>query len=723
MKTSNPRQQGKPGYVTLLLVLTAGTIALTLSLYAYRQAIATHEVSARVQLTTDYQEKEDAILRSLVALLPNRVIGCMQDNVTISYEDWGPLLWQSIFSDAIDLANARTSLADDFKDDIGLQDLISGNLGDSALSNTSLIFGTVDTVTSHSSASYGQVSPGINRAIEGNYPPPLQINDGWVDYLDYYFPIVSNAKVYGGLASGDVGVSTTEYPNFNLLKYPEINFGYARPGDDFVAKRHWWAFTLDLAKHDDALTKAATVSREFVLSIYEIPSQLAISSSAFLSLGTFASGEDWQNVTIEGGVFAGKAVVEGDANLSSLSSRRGMTLSSGSTIGGQSFVSNPFTPGVRESYQLTNGDFYPVSLASEGGRVAFVPINRGALFFDRFATEDETNTISGVGWNDYSIGARQCAMQLDITECVDATDPTPTELRFSYFRNGIRESMVIPLDSSGVPGLEAGYLYVCDENETYDFGDAVVDLAYGKNGSFAYETGASGEVTFNNARFGDPQVGYLKNGYYRPSYPFAVQTLDSGKICVAVYPQRFEQFLDLIDADDTSINHSLVVNVDYTTATGSINLAEPSIPCSEFDYGLVLEECADLTSFPRGFSLVSNLRTYIGDDFNIVPAAPPAGYAPSGDFYPPVSLFVAEKRYGVDVDPWAVNVSGRIGSLADEDGDMINPLDSKGASGSNFSGNRITVNLKPIAHPAELPPITMMNWLVTIEEVRREFSD
>jgi hypothetical protein len=31
------------------------------------------------------------------------------------------------------------------------------------------------------------------------------------------------------------------------------------------------------------------------------------------------------------------------------------------------------------------------------------------------------------------------------------------------------------------------------------------------------------------------------------------------------------------------------------------------------------------------------------------------------------------------------------------------------------------VNLRPITHPAELPPVTMMNWLVVIEERRKMF--
>lgn len=721
MKTNPVSSPGRPGYVTFMMVLVCGTVALILTLYTYRQALATHQVASSVQLTTDYREKEDAILRSIVAIVPNRAIMAMKDGSRTNVVVNNSVQWQSIFNEAITLANARTSVSADLQVSLGLDDLIVANSGDSALADPNVIFDPIATDTSFYKSSY--ISAGLNRVLSGPYPPPLQTGSGTVGSRDSLYPIITDQKIYGSLASGAVGLSVTEYPDLNLLSYPQINFGYAEPGEEFVAKRNWWAFSMNLASHDDALTNASTVHRDFVLSIYEIPSQLAISASAFMSLGEFGTGEDWQNVTISGGVFAGKAVVEGDTSLSALSSRRGMTLSSGSTIGGQSFVSNPFTPGIREAYQITEGDFFPVSLASEGGRVAFVPINRGTDFFDRFASDDETNTISPTTWNDYSVGARQCAMRLDITECVDAFDKTPTELRFSYFRNGIRQQLVINLLSSGYTGLPFGYLYACREGQTYDFGDAVVDLAYGKSGAYAFEMGATGEVTYNNDRFGDPLVGTLKDGFYRPSFPFEIRTMDDGKHCVAIYPERFESFLEALNADDTSINHSLAINVDYTTSTGSINLPKPSIPCSEFDYGVIIEECADFSSFPRGFSLVTNLRTYIGADFNITPATPPAGYVPSGDYYPPVSLFAPEKRYGVDVDPFAIRVDGQIGSLASDDGTMIRPLDSKASSGNELAGNRITVNLKPIAHPAELPPITMMNWLVTIEEVRREYSD
>ncbi len=724
MKTNLRKPQGKRGAVSMLMVITVGTVLLVLSLYTYRQAIATHETTASIQLNADYREKEDAILRSIVTMLPNRAILAMKSGSSNNSSQWRPLLWNSIFDDAIDLANARTSISEDLKNSIGLDNLITANAGDSALNNYGLAFSPIQNDTITSSYSTWRISAGINRDLDGNFPPPLEVNDGWVNSLDSYFPIITHGKRYGDLADGDVGLDPDEYPNFNLLKYPQINFGYAQPGEDFVAKRNWWAFSMNLAESDDAVTGASRMRRDFVVSIYEVPSQLAISASSFMSLGQFGTGEDWTNVTISGGVFAGSAVVEGDTSLSALASRRSMTLSADSSIGGKSFDSSPFTPGLREQYQVTEGDFFPVSLASEAGRVAFIPINRGQAYFDRFAHSTETNTLSPTSWNNYSVGALQCAMQLDIVDCVNSTDSTPTDLRFSYYKNGVRESIDLSLDVGNYPGLPPGYVFVCNEYETHDFGTAVVDVAYGINGSYAFQSGVTGQVTFENARFGDPAVGFLKAGYYKPSYPWEVRTLGNGKQCIVIFPQRFEAFLDLIEADDTSINNSLVVNVDDTTETGSLNLDKPAIPSTDLDYGLVIEECADMTSFSRGFSLVTNLRTYIGDDFNVTPmASPPAGYTPAGEYYPPISLFAPEKRYGVEMDPFQIDVTGQIGSLEDEDGNMIRPLDSKGASGTDYTGNRITVNLNSIPHPAELPPITMMNWLITIEEVRNEFDD
>ena len=328
--------------------------------------------------------------------------------------------------------------------------------------------------------------------------------------------------------------------------------------------------------------------------------------------------------------------------------------------------------------------------------------------------------ISPTSWNSYSVGALQCAMTLDISACVSASDRTPTELRFTYLKNGSRQTLTMSLIEGVVANLPVGYILSVGENNTASFATSV-DVAYGADSKFYYIDNVSGPIRFDNQTFGDPIEGVYKYGYYRPVYPFGIKSLPGGKICVAVYPERFKNFMTLLGADDLSVNNSIAVNVDYV---GNGNLTKPSIPCTENDYGVILQECADFTSFSKGFSLVTNLRLHIGDDFNQVATTPPAGFSPpKGVFYPPCSIFSPEKRYGVDLDPFAIEQSGQIGSVASEsNANPVRPLDATAVSGATMSGNNIKINLSSISHPAELPPISMMNWLIVIEEKRKEFN-
>lgn len=746
MKTFRSRP-GRPGFVSYVLVLSTAAILTLMMLYAYREAMRAQSNQSTVQLQLDYREKEESIMRSIVAITPNRAIRAMQHNSDVSGSARDSLRWENILTESLEMANARTSISSNVKTSLNIPNLRVANMGDSALGTPSRIFKALNSES-------GFVSMGINRSLGTGFPAPLSSSNSTTTSRDPIYPIITDDKQYGSLAQSYLsdavlngnganayGVDTSFFATtdrrrlFNRLRYPNINFGYSKPGDPFVAKRNWWAFSANVADHDKTSTKLNRAVRNAVLSIYEIPSQLAISASSFMSLGQYASGEAWQNVTIDGGVFAGKAAVEGSTAIPALASRRGMTLSSNSTVGGQSFANTPFTPGVRETYQLTQGDFFPVSQSSESGRVAFVPINRGAEFFDRFhpnVRSTESNVLSPTTWNNYSIGALQCAMRLDVTKVVNATDKTPTEYKFSYFRGGARRTDTISLTtatSGTTKNLPPGYIFACNENQTYNFGTAVVDVAYGLSGAWAFQTGVTGSVTFNNARFGDPLVGTVKSGYFKPSFPFENSLLSAtNKPCIAVYPQRFKNFLIALNANGTDLNHSLAVNVDYTSIGATYPL-EPRIPCTDElgQYGLILKECADFTSFTKGFSIVTNLRTYIGDDFNIVaykdavPAiAPPSGYSGTADtYYPPCSLFAPERRYGVDVDPYAVSLSGQIGSLAAEDAaNPVRPMDSKTMSGNNLAASRIAVNLRPIVHPADLPPVTMMNWLIVLEERR-----
>ena len=711
-RNQNAASRQKRGYVSLLVVFTMAIFMLSMLLFAYQRAINSQSVQADIQAQTDYREKEETILRSIVAITPNRAILAMQDgSFSDPDEETNPLSFRNIFSDALAQANARQSISDDLRAQLAIPNSFSGNTGDSALDNLDLMFQSEDN-------NDGFVTGGLNRDLGVAFPPALDSNN--IIVADDLFPIISKAKKYGNRANGQVGLPTATYSDFNVIPYPDINFGYAQPGQNFVAKRNWWAFSMNLAESDNDLTSLARFRRDFVLSIYEIPSQLPISASSYMALGAHADGSAWQNVTISGNVFAGRAVVEGNTALPTLATRRGATLSANSTIGGQSFTGNPFAPGVRETFRLTQGDFFPISLASESGKAAFISINRGVDYFDRYAHTAETNTVSQTTWNEYSVGALQCAMRLDITQCTSVSDRKPTELQFSYMRNGTRQVLVLPQDQGAATNLEAGYIYAAPEGSSVNF-NTPVDVAYGAGGSYFYRSGVSGSVLFSNDNFGNPIVGTPKNGYFRPRFPFEVKNLSNGKICVAVYPERFAIFMNLIGADSLAVNNSLAINVDYVN---SANLTKPLIPSTSTDYGVILQECADLTSFTKGFSLVTNLRLHIGDDFNDVATTPPTGYTPPNGaaFYPPTSLFAPEKRYGADLDPLAVEFSGRVGSVASETAATpIRPLDTTTVSGISMSGSQTSMNLSTIRHPAELPPIFMMNWLIVLEEKRSEF--
>lgn len=709
MKT-NARKKAAPGYVSLLSVFTISVFMLTLMLFAYRRAMDAQSVQSDIQVLTDYRAKEDTVLRSIVAIAPNRAIRAMQDGSDTSSKR-NALRWQNIFSEALTQSNARQSISPALLTQLNIPKTYAGNVGDAALGTVSRIFKPVVGTANF-------VSGALNRNLGTGFPPSLNSVSAIAN--DDIYPIIASQKEYGALASGKVGLSTDTYKKFNLLTYPQINFGYTTPGSPFVAKRNAWAFSMDMAAHDTGITKLGRFKREFVLSIYEIPSQLPISASAFMSLGTFADGTEWENVTISGNIFAGRATVEGSAALPGLATRRGSEMSAESTVGGKNFTGNPFAPGIREAHRLTEGDFFPISLASESGKAAFIPINRGADFFDRFAHSTETLTLSPTTWNNYSVGAMQCAMTLDITKCVSASDRTPTEMKFTYLKNGSRQTLTMPLNGGVVANLPVGYILSVGENNTAYF-PTHVDVAYGANGQFYYKNNVSGNIRFDNQTFGDPVVGTYKYGYYKPLYPFGIKNLPDGKICVALYPERLATFLALLGADAPGANNSIAINVDYVNHA---NLIKPSIPCTANDYGVILEECGDLSSFTTGFSLVTNLRMHIGDDFNVVPVTPPAGYTPAGGkpFYPPASLFSPEKRYGVEIDPYAVDIIGQVGSVAsDTIANPVHPLDATGVSGNRMAAQNIRVNLSPITHPAELPPISMMNWLVLIEEKRKEF--
>lgn len=821
MKTSSFKRQ-PAGFISFLLVLATGAVLTALMFAAYRRALGAQSVEAQVQLRMDYDEKEEAILRSIVAITPNRAMRAMRSG-SAALDVAAPLSWQEIFGESLAFANSGRTISPEMMNSLNITEIRRANTGDTPdiLNDPAGTFAAISANPVEPGAVQPTlITPGNTRPLLGSYPPPLTLVDPTpppgpsAEERDASFPFISEIKQYGAPAQatlnsaainggpgGAYGLAVGDHncAKFNRLRYPDINFGYARPGEAFVAKRNWWAFSMDVGNSRRDATGLRRPRRNFVLSIYEIPSQLSISAPSHMALGSFAGGAAWLDAyNIDGGVSVGQADLTGN-RVGSLALRRGMNMAAGSAVGELHAPTplapgTPFAPGTREQFRMdparaipvalanrrTLGAFFPVSLASESGRAAFIPISRNAAFFDRFNTLDGENdpielvppfdhlptapALSSTSWNNYSVGAQQCAMRVDVTAVTGPADPTPTALRFQYYMppgpGGIRTRSEIFLEIGGAerPDLPPGYVRVRGEGETYTLPDGVTaDFAYGSPGAYTFNLGKlSGTFTFNDSTFAAISPGTLKSGFVRLNaegefvrQPFESGVPVSGQIGIGVYPERIPAYLAWLGAAGPEINNSLAVNVDYTTTGLGTPGARPRIPCHPIpqadplappdpltDYGVVLKECGNLTGFPHGFSLVTNLRLFVGDNINTVPVAPvdvPAGWIPNptpgnplGLFYPPVSFFAPEKRWGAVGIPSTIGLNGQIGSLAkvdrvvdtEADAPVIHPLDSIAVGGGAIAAGAMSVDLRKISHPAGVPPITMMNWLVLLEEVR-----
>lgn len=698
------------GFITYLTAISIVVFLGVLMIYAYRSALQSQQIQTELTLKVDYTEKEDAVLRSLVSIIPNRAARAMGGSADVEDTD---MKWETIFNDAISRADVLTSISEE---DMIKDGEIVANVGD----NSEI---TASSVIRAPGGGDNLVLAGLNQVptswTEGA-PPALSAASESLEQADSQYLIISDSKQYGSLASGKVGASVIDYPNWNLIEYPKIQFGYVAPGESFVAKRNWWAFQMDLGAQDAAKTNIATNYRDFVLSLYEMPSQLAISAAAYTAIGQHEDGTAWANTSIDGSIYASRAKLESfkaigqtgsssDQGVSRLAARRGVDIAGDASVGGANYTGDPLKQGAREKYELEHADaYYPVSVATESGRAAFFPINTGMDFFDRYRNKDnDTQTRSmdelipldvkpvseATGWRDYSSGARQCAMQIDVTKVLgqDATAPStsqaPLEMVFRW------------TVGNGKPG----------------------------------DGGASQTITISPA---DRLAGAAV------TTPWAVITLPGGRPALLIYVERLQSYLTSkgVSAADVLKNNSLVVNVKWQVPYDDalhINQAgyirQPNPQALADDLCVVVRETSDLSSYKKGFSLVTNMRLYIDDDFNKMAVTPPHPSIPT-PYYPACSLFAPEIRWGATESPMAVDLEGQINTLHNYDAKVdktsgatntpVRILDFKGGGGTGnevFAANRIKANLKQIRHPAALPPIVMKNWLVVVEERRNEF--
>ncbi len=681
MKISNQSQLPQRGYVVLLTILSISLTVIAFALTAFRETRQAHRVQSTTQVKQDYRQKERAFLRSLVDVTPNSIMNGMMPGASNNAANFD---WPTIFQQALNQAQTDQALTDADRLNLSINaNIISSNTGDATYTPMGLISspdGSTNFVLDDSSPNLAGLT----------LPPSLSYLNG-ANLRTTTHPIISFDKVLSG---------TTNL--YSEMPYPEISFGYTQQGSTFIAKRNWWAFTVNFGANNLVNTGIAPRPKTYLLSIYEVPNQLAISSAgSTTSLGQFGDGSNWTtNISVSGNIFAETAQVE-NTNLvnSPISSRKGITL-------GPNAPSTQSIGGLAERRDLrattTTNAFFPFSSSSDSGLVSFTPINRGVAYFDYFTANTSeglpntanpdtlnspdpviTQTIGQTGWDKYSIGATQTAMRIEVGG-VALNSQLPTRLFISAQSNGGTTTVRQRCERGTSP---TSWWRARGQSEIVNDGSQNWDLT------------PSGDEWFVQTR-----------------------TLPNGRPCLTLDLEVLPAFLARAGLGGVDVNNSIWIGPNHTTTESDAIGIPPSasnFPSTNNDMSLIITGSNDLSQFTNGLSIITPMRIYFDDNFNDVPATPPAGSGITGIWFPPTSIYAPEKRFGLQTTPGQIQVQGQIGLLPANNGSQItNPLDFRDGGTDNLNPTAIQANLTSIQQIEDLPPINALSWLTVIEEIR-----
>lgn len=169
MNIQQRSRSGSPGYISYVLVISTSLILTLITFFAFKRAVDSKEVQAGVQLKIDYTEKEDAILRSIVAITPNRAMGTMMVRKDASSGERNALRWLNIFNEALDMANARSSISPQMQAKLASETTIIANVGDSEINRHNDVF---HPISGNNRFRTNYCSAGINRSLGAGFPPP-----------------------------------------------------------------------------------------------------------------------------------------------------------------------------------------------------------------------------------------------------------------------------------------------------------------------------------------------------------------------------------------------------------------------------------------------------------------------------------------------------------------------------------------------------------------------
>lgn len=674
--------------------------------------------SAKVDIAT----REDTLMR---AILQQTATGIFPANVATGQG----LDWTTIMTNAVDQVKATTYVDPSEVSTLNLgAGVIPANMGDPDDGSTahSIIKGY-----NNAGVPLGGTTGVANLVGLANSSAPYNAS---VEPAELVW--VSNANISATTAAADplqfllgsqvstAGTSSTSPSGrWGTVPFPNIRFGLMRPGDTMVARRVWWRIpvlyqtalqTIEAQTAGTNVTRYPGLLANYILSIYEIPSQLPITGNGNIQLGLNSDGSGWGNtssagnqVQITGSIYGDEVQLNGGTYSGGISSRNQVNVLTSSSVAGENFADNTYNNlGVREQKDLTRAiGAAPVSVAGDNGKVLLVPLATGNAFY--LPSPNATPTA----WDLYSLPYYHCRIRITISG---------TNSILNY-QNGIANTT-----DATAGAITVQIRYLPDTAQLPDAVFGVSDTAPGwttvtytqvSNGSILPDSTATSSGTLTNQADGTPA-----------NFLLYTSTATGVQDCNIVEIDLLQMYSTL--GLNPARCYSIYIGCNPSQTPNGGNANYPNI---------VIKDADDLTGataqfsvtppgpFTNGLSIVSTQRIYLtggaqqtgpnGSGFNTVPwTNPPDPNNP----YPATSIYAPDVRYGITNVTPTIAVKGQISVSQATAGSStaVNPLSFSTGANNTISGAGNSYSLNAISNPRSVPPISRLNLLFTIEKER-----
>jgi hypothetical protein len=717
----------------LLLTISIIGFAIIVTVAAFLLSASLAQDTERVaSAKVDIAMREDALMR---AILQQTATGVLPANIATG----AGLNWTPIMTNAVNRVAATTYVDPTEVSTLLSPGVIPANMGDpddgsAALSifkgynNSEVPLGGTTGVANLVGLSN---SSAYNQTVE---PPELV----WVANANISATSAATNPLQFFLGSQVSGAGSTDPSlspsgRWGQITYPNIRFGFMRPGDTMVARRVWWRIPVlyqTKLQTIEALTAGTNVTRypgmlaNYILSVYEIPSQLPIAGNANIQLGLNPDGSNWgntsltgsQQVQITGSIYGDSVQLKGGTYGGGISSRNQVNVLTSSSVAGENFTDNSYNNlGVREQKDLTRAvGAAPVSVAGDNGKVMLVPLATGNAFYL------PSPNATPQAWDLYSLPYYHCRIRITISG---------TNSILNYQTAAIQ-------GNAGAITVQIRYLP--DTAQLPDAVFGVADSAPGwKTVTYTQVTNATIIPGNNNT----PSNGYLTNqadGTTFADFLIYTSTANGVQDCNVLEINLLQMYATL--GLNPAQCYSIYIGCNPAQAPNAGNSNFPNI---------VIKDADDLTGstallglltpgpFTNGLSIVTTQRIYLvgggvlqgaltASGFNTVPW--PNSPDPSNPSYPATSIYAPDVRYGMSNVTPTIAVKGQISVSQTTAGSTtaVNPLSFSNGANTTISG--ASYQLKAVSAPrtsipgtglvASMPPITRLNLLFTVEKER-----